>query len=59
MSPPEYANLEVTQHILYVFHVDNIPTTDVAENLPAESIATLPPFGPMEGHKWFDQISSQ
>ncbi len=24
-----------------------------------ESIATLPPFGPIEGHKWFDQISSQ
>ncbi len=23
-----------------------------------ESIATLPPFGPIEGHKWFDQISS-
>jgi hypothetical protein len=24
-----------------------------------ESIATLPPFGPIEGNKWFDQISSQ
>ncbi len=24
-----------------------------------ESIATLPPFGPIEGYKWFDQISSQ
>ncbi len=24
-----------------------------------KSIATLPPFGPIEGHKWFDQISSQ
>ncbi len=24
-----------------------------------ESIATIPPFGPMEGQKWFDQISSQ
>ncbi len=24
-----------------------------------ESIATLPPFGPIEGQKWFDQISSQ
>jgi hypothetical protein len=22
-------------------------------------IATLPPFGPIGGHKWFDQISSQ
>ncbi len=25
----------------------------------ADSIATLPPFGPIEGHKWFFQISSQ
>jgi hypothetical protein len=25
----------------------------------ANSIATLPPFGPIEGYKWFDQISSQ
>ncbi len=24
-----------------------------------ESIATLPPFGPIEEQKWFDQISSQ
>ncbi len=24
-----------------------------------ESVATLPPFGTMEGQKWFDQISSQ
>jgi hypothetical protein len=27
--------------------------------LNPESIATLPPFGPIEGQKWFDQISSQ
>jgi hypothetical protein len=27
--------------------------------MTSESIATLPPFGPMEGQKWFDQISSQ
>ncbi len=25
----------------------------------AKSIATLPPFGPLERHKWFFQISSQ
>ncbi len=24
-----------------------------------ESIATLPPLGPIEGNKWFDQIFSQ
>ncbi len=28
-------------------------------NHPAESIATFPSFGPIEGQKWFDQISSQ
>ncbi len=26
---------------------------------PPESVATLPPFSPIEGQKWFDQISSQ
>ncbi len=25
----------------------------------SESIATLPPFGPIEGQKWFDKITSQ
>jgi hypothetical protein len=25
----------------------------------SESVATLPPFGPIEGLKWFDRISSQ
>jgi hypothetical protein len=25
----------------------------------AESVATLPPFSPIAGQKWFDQISSQ
>ncbi len=25
----------------------------------SESIATIPPFGPIEGQKWFVQISSQ
>ncbi len=26
---------------------------------PPESVAMLPPFGPIEGQKWFDRISSQ
>ncbi len=32
------------------------------QEIPArstESVATLPPFSPIEGQKWFDQISSQ
>ena len=27
--------------------------------LKSVSIATLPPFGPIEGQKWFDKISNQ
>jgi hypothetical protein len=27
--------------------------------LSPESVATLPPFGPIEGQKWFDRIFSQ
>ncbi len=27
--------------------------------LYSESVATLPPFSPIEGQKWFDKISSQ
>jgi hypothetical protein len=26
---------------------------------PTPLVATLPPFGPIEGQKWFDRISSQ
>ncbi len=33
----------------------NLPFMSAA----SESIATLTPFGPIEGQKWFDQISSQ
>ncbi len=32
---------------------------EVLEWERTESIATLPPFGPIEGQKWFDQIFSQ
>ncbi len=35
-----------------------ITLTPFKEN-PPESIATLLPFGPIEGHKWFFKISSQ
>ncbi len=35
-----------------------LPKRDKKQTLP-ESVATLPPFGPIEGQKWFDQISSQ
>jgi hypothetical protein len=34
-------------------------TYKVAVYAPEESVATLPPFGPIEGQKWFDRISSQ
>ncbi len=32
---------------------------DLSARTTAESIATLPSFGPIEGQKWFFQISSQ
>ncbi len=32
---------------------------DPGVHILAESVATLPPFSPIEGQKWFDQISSQ
>jgi hypothetical protein len=31
----------------------------LSEELTSESVATFPPFGPIEGKKWFDRISSQ
>ncbi len=42
------------------YYLEGIHQTSPREHSPnAESIATLPPFGPIEGHKWFFQISSQ
>ncbi len=37
------------------------PVQSHAKHIPpaTESVATLPPFGPIEGLKWFDQIPSQ
>jgi hypothetical protein len=39
------------------FAIKKMPR-EQAEQQP-ESVATLPPFSPIEGQKWFDQISSQ
>jgi hypothetical protein len=36
-----------------------LPLHKERQENPAESVATLPPFSPIEGKKWFDQISSQ
>ncbi len=38
---------------------NSLPVFQTKPSRSAESIATLPPFGPRKGHKWFDQISSQ
>jgi hypothetical protein len=35
------------------------PNFSIMMECTPESEATLPPFGPIEGQKWFDQISSQ
>jgi hypothetical protein len=34
-------------------------TRGASKMLLSESVVTLPPFSPIEGQKWFDQISSQ
>jgi hypothetical protein len=39
--------------------VDHFHTSIRLLSTGTESIATLPPFGPIEGQKWFDRISSQ
>jgi hypothetical protein len=42
-----YETVHIRVHVLYILQIIS------------ESIATLPPFGPIEGQKWFDQISRQ
>jgi hypothetical protein len=36
-----------------------MPGGGKSQKRTSASIATLPPFGPLEGQKWFDQMSSQ
>jgi hypothetical protein len=47
----------VQKFIRYLRYNPNVATKSGGTG--TESIATLPPFGPIEGNKWFDQISSQ
>ncbi len=52
----------LAEHINYFWKEDKDKTLYKTENVflvSSESIATLPPFGPIEGQKWFDQIPSQ
>ncbi len=46
---------------LYTGKMLAVPFTVVqcTYSLSSIHVATLPTFGPIEGHKWFDQISSQ
>jgi hypothetical protein len=46
-----------TDYLLWDFHVIRQGPRGAPNR--SESVATLPPFGPIEGQKWFDQISSQ
>jgi hypothetical protein len=41
-----------------IFFLNSIPLFKILSR-GSEAIATLPPFGPIEGQKWFDQIFSQ
>jgi hypothetical protein len=48
------------QKVGFVIYVhSNLFFFYTVEELCTESGATLPPFGPIEGQKWFDRISSQ
>ncbi len=38
---------------------DHFSVYAIWRSIYPESVATLPPFSPIEGQKWFDQISSQ
>ncbi len=56
-------------HILPLFYLTIRSSTETVRHerdlkwkvvrVKTESVATLPPFGTIEGQKWFDQISSQ
>jgi hypothetical protein len=58
-----FLSLEITQLHGHIFFVKNrflLFQRDHSDlRLSPESVATLPPFSPIEGQKWFDQISSQ
>ncbi len=43
----------------YEYKSTKIPVIQAMHMVYTESVATLPPFSPIEGQKWFDQISSQ
>ncbi len=58
MAAAEFA-LRVKTLTTRLYHIHTIRYTSSRQNLYPEFIATLPPFGPIEGHKWFLQISSQ
>jgi hypothetical protein len=49
----------ITQKVGNVDLLSKAATGKFAASSPPESVATLPPFSPIEGQKWFDQISSQ
>jgi hypothetical protein len=46
-----HTSINITDHISEILNKE--------EGKGYESIASLPPFGPKEEHKWFFQISSQ
>jgi hypothetical protein len=51
--------IEQTPNPLYLENVSSSIKYKVQSHCSIESIATLPSFGPIEGHKLFFQISSQ
>jgi hypothetical protein len=49
------------KHLIAVSRLESRKTEQIIFVFPGrpESVATLPPVSPIEGQKWFDQISSQ
>ncbi len=56
--PPSWTTLVLYSRAVFLFY-EPASYLFYKKRFESESIATLPPFGPMEGQKWDDQISSQ
>ncbi len=58
LSPWKYTYLLATWYFFIPIPVYSFRAACSGLISPPESLATLPPFGPIEGQKLFDQISS-
>jgi hypothetical protein len=67
ISPLVFITLSHVSLFLFTYYAKSAEITHIwrgtvnkaKRGVHSESIATVPPFGPIEGHNWFDQFSSQ